>query len=68
MDSRKQMWSEIAQGAEGKSDGDASHKFILARGCDPKMAQDAQEMVGKHIGNANMVTATDDDVWIQLLD
>ena len=64
--SRDSMINAIAGGA-GAAIGDASEKWVLARGCDPAMAQRAQQMLPPLIGNANLVSCTSDDEFFRLL-
>ena len=47
--------------------GDASAKWVLARGCDPVMAQRARQMLPPLIGYANLVSCTDDDEFFRHL-
>jgi hypothetical protein len=66
--SMNKMFAEVAQGAESRaSGGDASNKIILGRGCDPVMAERSQSFLPQLLGNAKLVSVTDDDVFIKLL-
>jgi hypothetical protein len=66
--SRIRMLNEVSQGAVGASmPGDASRKTILARGCDPVMAERSKAMLPPLLGGASIQTTTDDDDFITLL-
>ena len=47
--------------------GDASDKVILTRGCDPIMAERAGKMLPPLLGNVQMIAATDDVHFFELL-
>jgi hypothetical protein len=64
------MIREIAAGAAATgavAGEDASGKWVLARGCDPAMAQRAQQMLPPLIGHANLVSVSSDDEFFRLL-
>jgi hypothetical protein len=67
-DSRDAMMAEVADGAATVKAGiDVSVKRSLARGCDPRMAVRAMKMLSLKpvIGNAELVSVTDDDEFIK---
>ena len=64
---RDQMCNDAINGAPAQKSGDASDKFILCRGCDPVMAARSKEFLPPLVGNANMITATDDDTFFKEL-
>ena len=66
-DPRDRMMGQIAEGVSAAKLGDYSAKSILARGCDPQMAQRASKMLPPHLGNTQLVTATNDDDFIEKL-
>ena len=49
--SRDGMLNEIAMGIDGGGVVDNSAKWILARGCDPVMAERASKMLPQQLGN-----------------
>ncbi len=66
--SRVRMLNDVSQGAGGASaPGDASSKSILARGCDPVMAERLKAILPPLLGGASVRTSTDDDEFITLL-
>ena len=65
--SRDGMMNEIAMGIDGNGAVDNSGKSILARGCDPVMAQRASQMVPPQLGNPNFVACTNDDDFLEKL-
>ena len=68
---RDAMMAEMhagAAGSDGARDADFSSKTILIRGCDPVMAQRAGAMLPPMLGNVNVVSATDDDHWLALVE
>ena len=67
MDSREKLISQISEGIDKKQSNDNSNKSILARGCDPRMAQRAIELIPPLIGNPEMVAVTNDDDFIKEL-
>ena len=64
---RDNMIDDIVGGGVAPAVGDASAKWVLARGCDPVMAQRARQMLPPLIGDANLVSCTDDDEFFRLL-
>ena len=54
-------------GAPSRLVGDASDKVILLRGCDPVMADGSKEFLPPFLGNAVIVTTTDDDAFFSAL-
>ena len=60
------MMNDIAIGIGGEI-VDNSGKAILARGCDPVMAQRAGQMVPKRIGNPYFVACTNDNEFLKKL-
>jgi len=66
-DSRDRMIGQIAEGASAAKPGEHSAKSILARGCDPQMALRASKMLPPHLGNPQLVSATNDDDFIEKL-
>lgn len=60
------MLKQVMKGAAAAG-GDASHKTILGRGCDPVMAERSTTMLPPMIGNARIETSTDDDDFIRRL-
>ncbi|MBT4776422.1 MAG: hypothetical protein HOL28_01935 [Crocinitomicaceae bacterium] len=67
MDLREKLISQISEGIDKKQSNDNSNKSILARGCDPRMAQRAIELIPPLIGNPEMVAVTNDDDFIKEL-
>ena len=67
MDSREKLISQISEGIDKKQSNDNSNKSILARGCDPRMAQRAIELIPPLIGKPEMVAVTNDDDFIKEL-
>jgi hypothetical protein len=65
--SRERMLQEAKDGAGNCSTGDASDKVILVRGCDPVMAERSKQFLPQMLGNAQLVTTTDDDAFISAL-
>mmetsp|Transcript_7937 Transcript_7937/g.12820 ORF Transcript_7937/g.12820 Transcript_7937/m.12820 type:complete len:154 (-) Transcript_7937:31-492(-) len=67
--SRDRMLGEIASGSDkcGQGDGDMSGKTILCRGCDPVMAEKAGKMLPPFLGNAALVSCTNDSDFFQKL-
>ena len=65
--SRDRMMNEIADGGASCTDGDASQKAVLVRGCDPQMAERAGKMLPPMLGNAQTLGVTDDDTFFDLL-
>ena len=65
---RDRMMGEIASAGSGScASGDASAKTILVRGCDPRMAQRAGQMLPPQLGNAAIESVTtDDDLFAKL--
>ena len=61
---RDKMINDIGLSAEGNGVEDNSGKSILARGCDPVMAQRAGQMVTPQLGNPKFVACTDDDDFL----
>lgn len=47
---------------------DYSKKFVLARACNPDLAQRFAQVVPSHIGNAKYIAATNDDDFIKKLE
>ena len=64
--SREHMLEELKQGSQTLS-GDASDKVIIIRGCDPIMAERAGNFLPPMIGNAKLVSCTDDKTFFPLL-
>ena len=67
MDSREKLISQVSEGIVKKQSNDNSNKSVLARGCDPIMAQRAIELIPPLIGNPEMVAVTNDDDFIKEL-
>ena len=65
--SRERMLREAMDGAGDCSSGDASDKVILCRGCDPVMAERSKQFLPPMLGNAQIVTTTDDDTFFSAL-
>ena len=65
--SRDNMIADIADGGATVAGGDASTKNILARGCDPRMAARAKKMLPPMLGDAAIVSVTDDDDFLEKL-
>jgi len=65
--SRDRMMGEITEGIGVQQSADHSDKRILARGCDPQMAIRASKMLPPHIGNPELVSATNDDEFLSQL-
>ena len=65
--SRDRMIDAIADGGTSCTDGDASKKAVLVRGCDPQMAERAGKMLPPMLGNAQTLGVTDDDTFFDLL-
>jgi hypothetical protein len=63
---RAHMLAEVQQGASSAG-GDASSKYILARGCDPVMAARSLQMLPPMVGNAHMEATTDDETFFAKL-
>jgi len=63
---RDSMMNEIASGVATTA-GDATGKRILARGCDPVMAERAGAMLKPHLSGATLTSCTDDDDFIEKL-
>ena len=53
-------------GGGGGGSGDASHKKLLARGCDPVMAERSKSMMPPLLGNVNFAATTEDDEFFAL--
>ena len=68
--SRARMLGEIAQGESGASAsaGDASHKRLLVRGCDPVMAERASQMLPPMLGGVQVRGVTDDETFFAELE
>ena len=64
---RDRMMGEMAAGGDCASGDDASGKVVLARGCDPVMAERAGTMLPPMLGNVKVLSATDDDTFFELL-
>jgi hypothetical protein len=64
---RDRMLREIVDGTGGSASGDASGKYIIARGCDPQMAARAGTMLPPLLGNANIESFTDDVAFFKQL-
>ena len=64
---RNRMLNEITAGGVGMhyNEIDNSDKSILARGCDPIMAQKAVIMLSPQLGNPKFVTCTDDNDFLK---
>jgi hypothetical protein len=70
MGSREAMLREVAEGgarARAADGGDASHKLVLGRGCDPVMAAQSLKMLPPLLDGVKMLVATDDDAFLRLL-
>ena len=61
---RDEMLKDIAMGVNANGVVDHSGKSILARGCDPIMAQRAEKMVTPQLGNPRFVVCTNDDEFL----
>jgi hypothetical protein len=66
-DPRDRMMGQIAEGVSTAKPGEHSAKSILARGCDPQMALRASKMLPPRLGNPQLVSATNDDDFIEKL-
>ena len=64
---RDRMMGEMTSAASC-ANGDASHKKVLVRGCDPVMAERSGQMLPPLLGNVQMTGVTDDDTFFKLLD
>ena len=65
---RDRMMVEIGEGGAASDGGrDASAKSLLVRGCDPRMAARASQMLPPLLGNPVFDTATNDDEFIAKL-
>ncbi|GMI40547.1 hypothetical protein TeGR_g13655 [Tetraparma gracilis] len=62
------MIAEVASSGDAITTADGSSMAVLVRGCDPVMAQRAGLMLPPLLGGAQLVSATDDDSFFQLLD
>ena len=67
MDSRDKLINHIREGKGNSPISDNSNKSILARGCDPIMAERAIELMPQMLGNPEMVAVTNDDDFIREL-
>ena len=66
--SRELMLEGLSAGGAAKIEGeDASSKTLLIRGCDPVMAERAGKMLPPMLGNARIVSCTDDESFFDLL-
>ena len=61
------MLSEISEGKKGGDKLDYSDLTLLARGCDPIMAEKAPKIVAPACGNVKMVACTNDADFIAKL-
>ena len=61
------MLREVQDGSGECAGGDASHKTILSRGCDPVMAAKSAEFLPKKLGGVKMVMTTDDVAFLAAL-
>lgn len=70
MSGRASMLNEIQEGGKGleTSDTSASKKLILARGCDPVMAQRSSVFLPPLLGGATVLSFTDDDSFFAELE
>ncbi len=59
--------AEVVQGAGDGEPMDFSAKAILARGCDPQMAQRASQVMPGLLGGVQFVSCTDDDDFVEQL-
>ncbi len=65
---RDAMLAEAAEGAAAAGrGGDASHKRLIARGCDPVMAKHSLKMLPPLLGNVHFAAVTEDDDFFALL-
>ena len=65
---RQAMFEDVHRGAEKAiSNGDASKKWLIGRGCDPVMARQSIEMIPPMLGNVNYVATCDDDTFFAKL-
>lgn len=67
MDSRSVMTNDIAHGYDNTETIDNSTKSILTRGCDPEMGKRAIKLLKPLLGNPEMIAATDDNNFIELI-
>ena len=61
------MMAEVVQGAGNTESMDFSAKTILARGCDPQMAQRASKVMPQLLGGVEFVSCINDDDFIEKL-
>ena len=61
------MMAEVVGGAHNNTSMDFSAKSILARGCDPEMAQRASQVMPALLGGVELVSCTDDDDFVSKL-
>jgi len=66
-DHRDHMMGQIAEGVDAAASFDHTNKSVLARGCDPRMALRASEMLPPHLGRPTFVSATSDDDFFEKL-
>ena len=64
-EARSEMLNKIELGANGDQVINNSGKSILARGCDPVMAERAGEMLPPQLGNPKFITCTNDDDFLE---
>ena len=67
IDSRSVMTNDIANGYDNAETIDNSTKSILTRGCDPEMGKRAIKLLKPLLGNPEMVAATDDNNFVELI-
>ena len=61
------MMAEVVQGADDGESMDFSAKAILARGCDPQMAERASTVMPALLGGVEFVSCTNDDDFVEKL-
>ena len=65
---RNAMWAEVSAGsASAGSSGDARGKTVLARGCDPVMAERSESFLPPMLGGATVVATSNDDAFFAAL-
>ena len=64
MGTRDRLIGLISDGIDVTQINDNSNKSILIRGCDPEMGRRAIELLTPALGNPEMVSVTNDDVFI----
>jgi hypothetical protein len=65
--SRDRMMAEVVAGSREGESNDFSTQAVLARGCDPQMAQRATKAMPALLGGVGFVACTDDDDFVAKL-